>query len=57
MNAYRVEFLSRSNRHFIINTTVEESSIEKVESCACRWLAYWMGLKPADFNITIKTED
>lgn len=57
MNVYQVEFLSRTNRLFIINTTVKESSVEKVKSYACHWLAYWMGLKPADFNITIHIED
>ncbi len=54
MNTYRVEFTSRNNRHFIVKTTVEESSVEKVESCACQWLAYWMGLNSAEFNITIR---
>ncbi len=56
MNTYRVEFMSRSNRYFVVKTTVRESSAEKVESCACRWLVYWMGLKPTEFEININTE-
>jgi hypothetical protein len=54
MNVYEVEFLSRTNRLFVINTTVKGSSLEKVKSYACQWLAYWMGLKSTDFNITIR---
>lgn len=30
--------------------------IEEVQSYACQWLAYWMGLKSTDFNITINAE-
>jgi len=56
MNSYRVEFLSRTNRPFIINTMIRGSSIEEVQSYACQWLAYWMGLKSTDFNITINAE-
>jgi|PlaIllAssembly_1097288.scaffolds.fasta_scaffold41372_4 hypothetical protein len=56
MNTYRVEFMSRSNRYLIIKTTVQESSVEKVESCAYRWLTYWMGLKPTEFEIYINTQ-
>jgi hypothetical protein len=57
MNLYRVEFLSHTNRLFIINTMIKGSSIKKIESYACQWLTYWMGLKPADFKITINRED
>lgn len=53
MSIYQVEFLSRTNRLFIINTAVKGTSVEKIESYACQWLTYWMGLKPIDFNITI----
>lgn len=54
MNTYRVEFMNRNNHHFIVETIVTESSIEKVESCACQWLFYWMGLNSSEFKITIK---
>ncbi len=53
MDIYQVEFLSFSNRFFIIKTTVKESSIEKAKSYACQWLAYWMGLKSTDFKIIL----
>lgn len=54
MNIYRVEFMNRNNEHFIVKTTMTESSIEKAEFCACQWLAYWMGLNSAEFKITIR---
>ncbi len=54
MNIYRVEFISRSNSHFFVETTVKESSIKRAKSYACRWLSYWMGLNAAEFKITIK---
>ena len=53
MNTYQVEFMSRSNRNLIINTTVEELSVDKVESSACQWLEYWMGLKSTEFKISV----
>jgi len=53
MNVYEVEFLSRTNRLFVINTTVKGSSVEKVKSYACQWLAYWMGLKSTEFKISV----
>lgn len=56
MNSYRVEFLSRTNRLFIINTMIRESSVGEIESYARQWLVYWMGLKPTDFNIIISAE-
>ncbi len=55
MNVYRVEFMSRNNRYFIIKITVQESSVDNVESCAYQWLDYWMGLKPTEFEINIVT--
>jgi hypothetical protein len=54
MNTYRVEFTSLSNSRFVVKTTVMELSVDKVESYACQWLSYWMGLNSAEFNITIK---
>lgn len=54
MNIYRIEFTSLSNHRFVVRTTMEESSVEKVEFCARQWLWYWMGLNSAEFNISIK---
>jgi hypothetical protein len=56
MNTYQVEFMSRSNRNLIIKTMVEGSSVDKVESCACQWLEYWMGLKSTEFKISVDRE-